>query len=104
MNQYQYDSTRPLALCEFKHCQRAIGVTVSRPFEHHGFTPPKQCVEVSCETVTVNTATYAALGVPADNWKPEAASQTRKAISELDKTIAELSEHRDRLNEELIQL
>jgi len=80
---------------------RHIGVRVSDPFMHHGMTPPLQCVEVEYELPTMNTATYVDVAVPFEVWQARAKEFTKTIILNLDKQIADLTAHRDRLKQSL---
>lgn len=99
-----YSSLKPLECCEFKNLDRQIGVMVSEPFTHRGFTPPRRCVEVNYETICVNTKSFCSCGVDAENWKPLVKQDTETILRELEEVIKELTSHRDRLKVELSNL
>jgi hypothetical protein len=75
-----------------------IGVLASQPFHHHGLNAPY--VDISRETVTVNTASYGRC-YPVEQADAQLRSATEDTIADLDKVIAELTAHRDRLAAEL---
>lgn len=99
---YQYEALAPLECCEHKHLERAIGISVSDPFEHHGLK--KQCVEMFRETISVNTMTTGNPGIDADNWKPTAIEWMKQTAEDLQKVIDELEEHKGRLEISIRQL
>jgi len=92
-----YDATAPLKNCEFKHLNRKVGVTVSKPREHAGLKG--EAVEVCFEKVSLNTVS-AGKSVLTAEWEGEAIRQLGFVLDSLDQQIAELQAHRDRLHRE----
>lgn len=92
-----YTNTQPLNCCSFPKLGRAIGVSVHRWNGRY---------EMSVETVdlTVNTSS-SGRGI-GDPQKVQALviEATGQVIAHLDVVIAEMSEHRARLAEELVRL
>jgi len=90
-----YDTREKLESCEFKHLDRKIGVLVIEPVEHMGWGIPT--VEVHWETIVINTGSF---GGPSawNEWIPKTIEATKSVISDLDKVIDELVEHRVRMH------
>lgn len=103
MPRFIFDSRQHLATCSFPDLSRQIGVFVSEPFKHHGFTPPAEHVDLSYETISINTRTFGN-SYPVAEWKPKAHEMTRTTIHHLDQVITELTAHRNRLQASLTDL
>lgn len=93
-----YDSRQPLDSCEFPELHKRIGVLASPPFHHHGANATY--VDVSRETLRVSTGSYGSC-YPVEDAAGEVERATRDTIADLDKVIADLTGHRDRLRREL---
>src|SRR5688572_18983492 len=93
----QWEATEPLDGAP-KHLKRCVGVTVGRPFHHHGANATY--VDINRETPVVNTNTYGNC-YPITDLKTQAASAFEDTIAELDALIAHLAAHRERLAKEL---
>lgn len=96
-----YDSNQPLRIAEYPGLHRNVGIMVSDPMMHHGFTPPKSIVQIEIERPSFNTASTVDLAVDSQQWKPAALKHTQSIIGHLDRAIHELQEHRKRLMNEL---
>lgn len=99
-----YDSRKPLECVEFKQNNRQLGVLVSSRFTNMGRRDRPTCVEVSYERPSMNTSTFARLACPYNEWRAEAIDQTLTIIESINKVMAELSQHRDRLLAEIFDL
>jgi hypothetical protein len=91
-----YTNAQPLECCEFKNLNRQVGVTVHQRYATHASLG--DAVDICYERPTLNTATFG-------GWKSvasaaaEIATMTDYVIDDLDRIIAELQAHRDRLVE-----
>jgi hypothetical protein len=93
-----YDSRRPLTTCEFANLSRQVGVLVHTPFHHAGLN--REMVDVSYEIPTHNTRTFGHCYALAE-WPKKAKENTARIVAEIDRQIAELTAHRERLAAEL---
>lgn len=96
----QWEATEPLGGAP-KGLNRRVGVTVGRPFHHHGLSATY--VDVQRETPTVNTATWGNC-YPVTDIEQHARSAFEDTIADLGQLISHLSEHRERLATELASL
>lgn len=96
--QAMYDSCQPLTSCDFPGPHKRIGVIASKPFHHCGANATY--VDVHYDTVRVGSVGYG-MSYPVERAAEEIERATRAAIANLDKVIADLAGHRDRLRQEL---
>jgi hypothetical protein len=94
----QYDSRRRLGARDPHAIERLLGVRAGTPFYHYGLKAPY--VDLSRDTIAITSGTFGAY-YPAGEVRDRARSMTRSVIADLDKVIAELTTHRDRLAAEL---
>jgi hypothetical protein len=96
-----YDSRKPLKCSEFKN--RQIGCLVTGPFQHHGLPGKPMCADLHYDAVTVSTMGAGSIKLIHQlNLSIEDA--TVRIITHLSDVIEELTEHRDRLANELFRL
>lgn len=93
-----YDSREPLKCCAYPNLGRQIGVLADNPFHHQGLNA--DYVDISRETPFVNTRSYGTC-YPIKSTDAEVRRATEVTIADLDRIIAELAEHRERLAREL---
>lgn len=96
----QWDATEPLVDGP-RNLNRRVGVTVGRPFHHHGLNATY--VDIERETPTVNTTTWGNC-YPVEEARNLAREYFESTISDLDRLIWHLAGHRDRLKAELDSL
>lgn len=96
-----FTNAETLHCASTKHVHRNLGVRISGAYTHKGFTPPREVVEIERETLMVNTSTSVRLAVDIENWRHEAKECTRLVIRDLDEVIAELTAHRNRLQQSI---
>lgn len=92
-----FTNCAPFVLCEFPSPRRVIGVRVFEPFVHQGLHGQPLVCEVEVERPSFNTATFAKIAVPVADLRKEVTASTLDVIAALDRSIAELSAHRERL-------
>lgn len=95
---YQYDSRQRLGARNPNATERSLGVLASAPFYHYGLKAPY--VDLSRETIAIGSVSSGSY-YPAGEVKARTQLMTQAVIADLDKVIAELTAHRDRLAAEL---
>lgn len=98
MSKPLHDSRRPLANVEAGSIPRSIGVLVSGPFWNHGLE--RRMVDVERETVAVNSRTFGNM-CAVERAEQVVREATQRTIEDLDRVIADLTQHRERLAGEL---
>jgi hypothetical protein len=88
------DTRAPLECCRHPSLHRQLGVLASAPFHHHGLNA--EYVDVSGETVTVNTVAFGTC-YPSGEVDAKVREFTGQIVADLNKVITELTAHRDRL-------
>jgi len=95
-----YDSRQPLECCDLPHLCRSLGVVVFGPFPYHGLPDKPAYGDVNYETISINTNTYGS-SRPVAELDDYIVLTTTKIITDLDRVIDELQQHRIRLTNEL---
>lgn len=96
-----YTNQKPLEIQEYSEMGRQLGIWISEPFFHVGRKETN--VEICYERLSLNSITFGG-NYPLSEAKEKAISDTSTIINHLDKVIAELLQHRERLSNSIIEI
>lgn len=96
-----HNSKRSIVNSAFPSLNRQIGITVSPPWVHSGLR--EVVVDIETESPILNTETRGQIYLSTE-WTEKTIENYTSLISNLDDLIDELTEHRDRLEDERFEM